>query len=66
MTLGGHLSLDDLRAVVFDDRSLTSDFARASSHLEQCSLCRAVVDDERRENPLLQADDCDLPVAADQ
>lgn len=51
-----HLTLDDIRAVVFDSEILSLDFDWAKKHCEQCSICKGLVDDERRENPLSEED----------
>lgn len=53
-SISGHLSQDDLRATVFEDPGLTVDFTRARVHVKSCELCRAMVERERAENPLLQ------------
>lgn len=48
-----HLTIDDIRAVVFDSEKYSIDFDWAKKHCEQCSICKSLVDDERAENPLL-------------
>lgn len=47
-----HLSLEDLRAVVFQLPNATYDFKWAQDHYHQCTICHNMVDREREENPL--------------
>lgn len=52
-----HLTLDDIRAVVFDSEKYSPiDFEWAKKHSEQCALCKGLVAAERAENPLLNLD----------
>jgi len=48
-----HLTLDELRAVVFQVPQLVVSFPWAQDHYHQCVVCRRMVDAERLENPLV-------------
>lgn len=49
-----HLSLDELRAVVFQHDYLSPNFQYANEHCDQCSICKRIVEAERAENPLVE------------
>jgi hypothetical protein len=53
-SISGHLDPDDLRAVVFEDPTLTVDYWRAELHVKSCEVCRGMVEREHAENLLLQ------------
>lgn len=50
---GPHLTVDELRGVVFD---LPETPEPALRHARECEICRNTVDRERLENPILQAE----------
>lgn len=49
-----HLTLDELRAVVFQIPQLVTTFQWAQNHYHHCVICKRMVDDERLENPLVE------------
>lgn len=49
-----HLSLDELRAAVYEDPELCkgTDYDKIQKHLEECKLCEELIKREREINPI--------------
>lgn len=48
-----HLSLDELKAAVYDSWKSEEQQAGALTHMKACKLCCELVTDEQRDNPLV-------------